>query len=328
MGMPRRLANLVLLAAVAILLGTGVVAWLLPETSAVPLFVAHRIAGLALVLGAGWKYGIARRSLHRRGLGGVPVWVGLLTAVAATAAAGIGVAWTIGIVSFDRPLSYSALSLHVIAGLALAILVVVHALIRGERRPPLVSLASRRNVLRGLGLLAASLAMSVVIDQVALARRLTGSRHAGSFTGNALPTTIWAFDSVPIIAAADWRLRISGPARAATELTYAEIQAMPQQELSAVLDCTGGWWSEQLWSGVRIGDVLAAHRVGETGQVEVISVTGHRWTFDRTEVEQALLATHVQGEPLSAAHGYPLRLVVPGRRGFLWVKWISELVVA
>jgi len=79
---------------------------------------------------------------------------------------------------------------------------------------------------------------------------------------------------------------------------------------------------------VRVGDVLAAYGAAGARQVEVISVTDHRWTFDRTEVEQALLATHVQGEPLSPAHGYPLRLVVPGRRGFLWIKWVSELVVA
>ena len=326
--MPRRLANLVLLAAIATLLGTGVVAWLLPEGSAAPLFFAHRVAGLALVLGAGWKYAIARRSLHRRGLGGLTTWLGLLTAIAAVAATGIGLAWTIGIVSFDRPLSYSALSLHVIAGLALSILVVVHALVRGEHRPSLISLAGRRSVLRGLGLLAASLAVSVAIDQIALARRLTGSRHAGSFTGNAFPTTIWAFDAVPIVTATDWRLRLAGALPRPAELTYAQIQNLPRHEVSAVLDCTGGWWSEQLWSGVRVGDLLASYGAESARQIEVISVTGHRWTFDRTEVERALLATHVQGEPLSPAHGYPLRLVVPGRRGFMWIKWVSELVVA
>jgi DMSO/TMAO reductase YedYZ molybdopterin-dependent catalytic subunit len=63
-------------------------------------------------------------------------------------------------------------------------------------------------------------------------------------------------------------------------------------------------------------------------RVEVISVTGHRWTFDRSEIEQAMLATHVGGEPLTAGHGYPLRLVVPGLRGFLWIKWVGEVVAA
>jgi DMSO/TMAO reductase YedYZ molybdopterin-dependent catalytic subunit len=63
-------------------------------------------------------------------------------------------------------------------------------------------------------------------------------------------------------------------------------------------------------------------------RVEVISVTGHRWTFDRSEVERAILATQVGGEPLTAVHGYPMRLVVPSLRGFLWIKWVGEVVAA
>ena len=323
--MPRRLANLVLLGAIATLLVTGIVAWLLPEKIAAPLFVAHRVAGVALVLGGGWKYAIARRSLRRRGFG-LSTWLGLLTATAAIAAAGIGLAWTIGFVSFDRPLSYSALSLHVIAGLSGGILVVVHALVRGEDRPALVSLASRRALLRGTALLAASVLATAAIDRVALPKRVTGSRHAGSFTGNAFPTTIWAFDEVPNIAVAGWRLRISGELARPSELTYPDILAMPRHEVSAVLDCTGGWWSEQVWSGVRLADVLATG--SRVHQIDVVSATGHRWTFERAQLEDAVLATHVQGERLSAAHGYPLRLVVPGRRGFAWIKWVNELVVA
>jgi DMSO/TMAO reductase YedYZ molybdopterin-dependent catalytic subunit len=62
--------------------------------------------------------------------------------------------------------------------------------------------------------------------------------------------------------------------------------------------------------------------------IEVVSVTGHRWTFDRRESEQAILATHVGGEPLSAGHGYPVRLVAPGLRGFLWIKWVGEVIAA
>ncbi|TMD59944.1 MAG: sulfite oxidase, partial [Chloroflexi bacterium] len=38
-----------------------------------------------------------------------------------------------------------------------------------------------------------------------------------------------------------------------------------------------------------------------------------------------LLATHLGGETLSPAHGYPVRLVAPGRRGFQWVKWVSRI---
>ena len=41
----------------------------------------------------------------------------------------------------------------------------------------------------------------------------------------------------------------------------------------------------------------------------------------------ALLATHTGEEPLSYEHGFPLRLVAPGRRGFEWVKWITRVEV-
>src|SRR3989442_14110782 len=126
--MPRRLANLVLLAAVTSLLATGIVAWLLPESAATWLYVAHRVAGVALVLALVWKYAIARRSLRRRGVGGAGVLVGLATGMATLATAGLGLAWTGGIVSFDRPVLYSALKLHVLSGLGLRTPVVVHGL--------------------------------------------------------------------------------------------------------------------------------------------------------------------------------------------------------
>ena len=326
--MPRRLTNLALLAAIATLLVSGIVAWLLPDTAAGALYVAHRVAGVALVLALVWKYAIARRSLRRRSVLGSGVWIGILTAGLTVAAAGLGLAWTTGFVSFDRPLPYSALNLHVIAGLALAVLVVAHALVRGESRPALVTLASRRAALRALGLLAASFVVSVSLDRVGLPKRPTGSRHAGSFSGNAFPVTIWSLDSVPTIDAAVWRLRVRTPKAApTTDLSYADLAALPRREAAVILDCTGGWWSEQVWSGVSLKDVLARSGMSEPAtRVEVISVTGHRWTFDRSEIEQAMLATHVGGEPLTAGHGYPARLVVPGLRGFLWIKWVGELV--
>jgi DMSO/TMAO reductase YedYZ molybdopterin-dependent catalytic subunit len=326
---PRRLANLALLAAITTLLASGILAWLLPDTAAGILYVAHRVAGVALILALVWKYAIARRSLRRRGVGGSGVWVGILTAVLTVVAAGLGAAWTVGLVSFDRPLAYSALNLHVIAGLALAVVVVAHALVRGESRPALVTLTSRRAALRAIGLLAASFAVTAALDRIGLGKRATGSRHAGSFSGNAFPVTIWSLDRVPSIDPDFWRLRIRAANTRPVEFSYADIAALPRREASVVLDCTGGWWSEQVWSGVSLMDVLARTGLSETAtRVEVISVTGHRWTFDRSEIEQAMLATHVGGEPLTAGHGYPLRLVVPSLRGFLWIKWVGEVVVA
>jgi DMSO/TMAO reductase YedYZ molybdopterin-dependent catalytic subunit len=59
--------------------------------------------------------------------------------------------------------------------------------------------------------------------------------------------------------------------------------------------------------------------------VRLISATGFHHTFTAREVEGILLATHVGGEPLSAWHGAPLRAIVPERRGWFWVKWITRV---
>ena len=159
-------------------------------------------------------------------------------------------------------------------------------------------------------------------------RQPTGSKHAGSLSGNAYPTTIWLADQVPTLDPASWRLAIGGRVRSPAVLSYGELSGRPVRQLQAVLDCTSGWWSEQVWTGWSLGDLLAdARPLTEAREVAVESVTGHRCVFPLAEARTALLATRVGDEPLSAAHGFPARLAVPGRRGYQWVKWVERIEV-
>ena len=59
--------------------------------------------------------------------------------------------------------------------------------------------------------------------------------------------------------------------------------------------------------------------------MRVVSRTGYRWGFALQDAHGLLLATHVGGQPLSHDHGAPIRLVVPGARGFQWVKWVQRV---
>ena len=318
--MPRRLTNVLLLATVLVLVATGLVAWALPETTATPLYALHRIAGAGLVLALPWKELIARTSLTRRVRRGMIVSAlpGFLATVALALAVGLGVAWTLGLVSFDRPIAYSAMNIHVFAGIALVPLVAWHLARRWER--PHARDLTRRAALRLLGIGAIAVAVGSVVEHVPAGRRVTGSKHAGSFTGNDFPQTIWAFDSVPAIDPRAWRLELAGAIVDRSPVDLGAIHVGPTREIDAIIDCTGGWWSEQRWRGAAILDLLRSRGLAaDARSVMVTSVTGHSWTFAIDELRDAILATHVGGEELSAGHGAPVRLVVPGRRGLQWL---------
>jgi DMSO/TMAO reductase YedYZ molybdopterin-dependent catalytic subunit len=94
------------------------------------------------------------------------------------------------------------------------------------------------------------------------------------------------------------------------------------------LDCTGGFYSTQRWRGIRIGRLLDQVTLHPDARyVSFISVTSYRWSLPLEEARTALLATHIEEEPLSHEHGFPLRLVAPGHRCFEWVKWITRIEV-
>ena len=336
--LPRRLTNLLLLGLVVGLAASGVLGWVLPGSAAWPFWHAHRALGVALLVALLLKLPIARGSLRRR-LGRPALrWSvapGLIAGLALLSSVGLGLAWTLNLVSFDTMWGYSPLNVHVQLGLLLLPLMAWHAIRRWERRPALPSLLGRRTAVRLAGLAALSLAGWPLLAWTAetrasdRARRPTGSKHAGSFSANEYPVTIWLFDDVPLLDHATWRLSIVGAAATPLSVSLAELTSLPRRTYDAVLDCTGGWWSEQTWSGVSVDDVLAQAGIPlSAGEAAVVSVTGHRWSFPLDELRGALLATHVGGEPLTPGHGAPVRLVVPGRRGFQWVKWVDRIEVA
>ena len=95
--------------------------------------------------------------------------------------------------------------------------------------------------------------------------------------------------------------------------------------MRATLDCTSGWFADQDWSGVRVSSLV---RPGEQARsLYVHSVTGYWMRLPIDDLGGLVLATTVGGQPLRRGHGYPLRLVVPGRRGFWWVKWVDRIEV-
>jgi DMSO/TMAO reductase YedYZ molybdopterin-dependent catalytic subunit len=314
-----RRTNLAILVVLVVAIATGALAFALGTGWAWWAVAAHGAAGLALVLLAPWKTAISARGVRRRRRGSVAsIALGGLVVVAVSS----GVAHAIGLWTGTL-----AMQVHVGSALLSIPLIVWHVVARPVR--PRRTDLSRRALLRGAALAGGSVAtlgaMEAIVRVAGLRgseRRFTGSYKRGSFEPDSMPVTQWLDDAVPSIDASSWRLQVrTGDVEKGW--THEELQAFDDR-VRATLDCTGGWYAEQIWSGVRL-DRLVNATGADLRSVLVVSATGYARRFPIADVHEIWLATRVGDETLSPGHGFPLRLVVPGRRGFWWVKWIERI---
>lgn len=140
-----------------------------------------------------------------------------------------------------------------------------------------------------------------------------------------------AFD--PEVEASRWRLEIAGLVETPLSLTYDDIKSLPSVDQYATLCCIsnevgGDLIGNALWRGVRLKDLLQKAGL-KPGVVDLAMRASDDYTdsipLERAMQDGTLLVYEMNGEPLMPAHGYPLRLLVPGIYGMKNVKWITRL---
>ena len=135
--------------------------------------------------------------------------------------------------------------------------------------------------------------------------------------------------SVPRVDLATWTFRVFGEVDNPIELSYEQLQALPQTEITTDIHCVTRWsrfdtsfrgvhWrdlAELVRPRASAGFVVAHAEQGFTANVPLAAL----------EEETSLVAWEADGEPLTPEHGWPLRLVVASRYFWKSAKWLRGL---
>jgi len=133
----------------------------------------------------------------------------------------------------------------------------------------------------------------------------------------------------PEIAPERWKLTVDGAVETPLSLSWADLHALPQADEEADFHCVTGWSIlDVAFRGVRLETVLALAR--PTPEATHLMAHGSDGYSTNLPLEEALkpdvLLVHtIDGKPLPAAHGGPVRVVVPQLWAWKGAKWASRL---
>jgi len=135
--------------------------------------------------------------------------------------------------------------------------------------------------------------------------------------------------TVPQTDLSTWDFQVFGQVEEPITLTYDELQALPQTEITIDIHCVTRWSRfDTSFRGVHWRElaklarpkpnarfVLAHAEQGFTANVPLAAL----------EDDESLVAWEADGAPLEPNHGWPLRLVVPSRYFWKSAKWLRGL---
>ena len=130
------------------------------------------------------------------------------------------------------------------------------------------------------------------------------------------------------INADTWKLKISGLCESPTTFTLAELKNLPTQSQSSRLKCVECWSARAEWRGFSIKELEHVIRPLDSAR-GVLFHCGDEYKeyLPRESLiqDRVLLVHSMNGKPLSDAHGFPLRLIVPSKYGYKNPKAILEM---
>lgn len=133
----------------------------------------------------------------------------------------------------------------------------------------------------------------------------------------------------PEVPLAGWRLDVTGLVENPASLDWAGFGALPQTTRRSDIHCVTTWSRyDNDWQGVAVRDLLDLVMPTDAARAVLLTSYDGYTTNLRLEdfaADEAILATHWQGAPLTRAHGGPMRLVLPHLYFWKSAKWLREI---
>ncbi len=137
----------------------------------------------------------------------------------------------------------------------------------------------------------------------------------------------------PDVAPALWRLEITGLVSQPQTYNFEDLLKLPATTQQTTLRCISngvgdGLMSNAIWKGVPLRTLLeAANPRAGVVEARLHGVDGYTDTFAFAKAMEpsTLVVYAMNGEPLPARHGYPVRVIVPGLFGEKSVKWVTRI---
>jgi DMSO/TMAO reductase YedYZ molybdopterin-dependent catalytic subunit len=121
-------------------------------------------------------------------------------------------------------------------------------------------------------------------------------------------------------------IRVDGLVGKKLELKIADLERLPQENLTDDFTCLEGWTVPGVrWTGVSLAAALSAAEPKPEARYVQIAAGEFGVSIDREVAERALLAIRVGDSILPPEHGGPVRLVVPGGECFTSIKWVDHI---
>ena len=139
---------------------------------------------------------------------------------------------------------------------------------------------------------------------------------------------VLTYGDTPRISRAEWALNITGLAKPRS-WSWSDMMALPQTEFTADFHCVTTWSKlDVTWEGIRVTDLMEQIQLDASAVHVMLHCYGGYTTnlsledFVRPE---NFFAHTLEGEPLPAEHGGPMRVVVPHLYAWKSAKWINGL---